>query len=211
MAIISISRQFGAGGRSLAEKITQCLGYEFADEELVARVAKAANVSDEWIRVTERESHSGSKGLVSGLFSTVFLKRLIGESTGGYRGSRLSSLFESIIPEIAERGNVIFLGRGSQFILPERSDIIKILLVAPEEFRINFMMETHHLDREEARKAVGEWEENRTAFISELTTKNPNDPSIYHLVFNTGVVRQDWVCNIICRYAENKDKTGKGA
>ena len=61
MSVLCISRQFGAGSKTLAEAAARRLGYRFADEELVSRVAKEANVVDEWIEVTEREAKRTGK------------------------------------------------------------------------------------------------------------------------------------------------------
>lgn len=204
MAVISISRQFGAGGSTLAGRLAQRLGYKFLDEELVCLVAKDACVADEWVKVTEREPASGKKGLVSSLLSTQFLEKFMGESGSDIKDGDLTPLFRKYIPELAEQDNVIFLGRGSQFILPDSPNTLKILLVATREHRVNFMMENHNLTLEEAEEAVNEWEGNRTDFLTRLTDKDPDAPSIYDLIFNTSVVRLEWVEDIVCNLIKRR-------
>jgi cytidylate kinase len=197
MAVISISRQFGAGGKYLSERLSERFNYKFADEELVARIAKEAGVSDEWVKVTEREGLKGSKGFVSSLFSSRFIGNLLGSSGGSGDEAGMVELFKTLVPEIASRDNVIFLGRGSQFLLQSNRDTIKVLLVATYDFRIKFMMEHYNLTRSDAEDAVKEWETNRLSFLRQLTDKDPNDPSIYDLTINTSVVRPHWAVAMV--------------
>ena len=56
MAVLTISRQFGAGGKTLGARVAQRLGYEFVDEGLLHKVAEKANVSLEWVEGVEREA-----------------------------------------------------------------------------------------------------------------------------------------------------------
>ena len=162
MAVICISRQFGAGGFTLSQSLAHCLGYEFTDDELVKRVAEKAGVADEWIRVTEREGERRGRGFLTSFFSTKWVERNIGDASG-YKEGELFKLFESSIKEISEKGNCIFLGRGSQFILGDRLDTIKILLVASEQYRIDFMMKKHNLGRKKRPGPL--WSGNATGSI----------------------------------------------
>jgi cytidylate kinase len=206
MTVVSISRQFGAGGRFVAEEISRRLGFEFVDDELVKRVAQEANVADEWIRVTEREAPGGSKVGVSGLFSTALLYRLLGQSPKGDHAGEVLKSFTRVIPEIASRDHVVFLGRGSQFLLADDVNNVKILLVATEGFRVQFLMENYRLPYQEALPAVQEWERNRLSFLGRLTNKDPNDPLVYDLTINTTVVRPHWAVGLICDLIAKREK-----
>ena len=61
MAVITISRQFGAGGKTLGELISKNLGYTFIDDAIINKVAKKAKVSDEWVQSIEKEAGGKSK------------------------------------------------------------------------------------------------------------------------------------------------------
>jgi cytidylate kinase len=58
MAVITISRQFGAGGITLGKMIAESMGYTFADSDILQRVAKEANVSTHWVESFEKEAGS---------------------------------------------------------------------------------------------------------------------------------------------------------
>jgi cytidylate kinase len=205
MAVVSISRQFGAGGKTLAEKLAQRLGYDYTDQELVERVAKAAGVSDEWVRVTERESAQKGRGGLS-LLSTAFLQRVMGQGTEGADKEELNRLFSKIIPEIAARNNVVFLGRGSQFILPGGRRTVKILLVAPLEYRVRFMMDHYNLSQAEAAETVRDWDQNRKSFLNRYTERNPDEPGLYDLTLNTSVLRSDWALDLMVKLIQKKEE-----
>ena len=63
MAIITISRQFGAGGKTLGKMIADELDYEFADSEIIEKVAEMANVSTHWVETVERKPVESCRGL----------------------------------------------------------------------------------------------------------------------------------------------------
>lgn len=208
MAVISISRQFGAGGRTAAVRVAELLGYEFADETLTARVAEAAGVSDEWVNVTEREGEGWRESWVSSLVSTKFLDKILGGGSVKGKKGQLINYFKEIIPKMAAKDNIVFLGRGSQFILPDDPNVIKILLVASKDYRINFMCENYRLNVKEARETIQEWERNRSDFLGSLTIKDPDDPSIYHLIFNSNQVHPTTAADMICEYVRMHESGG---
>ena len=204
MAVISISRQFGAGGKTLAERVADRLGFEFVDDELVSMVARAANVSIDTVEEAGRRSTSLLQRFASGLTSTSFLSRVVGEASAVFREDELYRLLDNIVPELAARDNVVFLGRASQFILPSDSNTIKVLLVGSEFKRVHFMMEHYGLNQEEAEKVVTEWDKNRVTFLKRYTPGDPNDLSTYDLTINTDQIRLDWAEDIIYRLARQR-------
>ena len=200
MAVISISRQFGAGGKTLSEKLAERLGYESVDYELVSKVAKAADITIEDVEAADRKSSGKIKRFISGLVSTDFLR----ETAKGLSESELFALLNDIIPEIAGRDNVIFLGRGSQFILPDAPDNLKVLLIGNKKARVGFMVENYDMPLADAEKMVGEWDNNRGAFLKKYTSGDPNDVSNYDLVINTDSVKLDWAVEMICQLIDSR-------
>jgi len=205
MAVLSISRQFGAGGRTLAERLALRLGYAYSDEELVCRLATLTGIDKEEVKNAGRESIGRSHGFVSGIISTGFFLRILGRSSVETPEEKLATLLKQIIPEMADRGNIIFLGRGCQFILPNSPDVIKIFLSAEEGDRIRFMMERYNLNLQQARKVVGEFKRYRDQFLSKFTS-DPDDVSIYSLCINTSLVDLDNAEDLICRLVEARER-----
>ncbi len=211
MAVLCISRQFGAGGRTLAEKVAQSLGYFYSDEELVSRLVAQTGIAKDVVESAGRQAGGQGKGFVSGLVSTNFFLRLLGQSSPDRPEDKLASLLKEIIPEMAEQGNVVFLGRGSQFILPNRRDIIKVFLTAEEEDRIRFMMERYDLSRSEASRMVRDFKKNRDDFLSRFTSKDPNDVSIYTLCINTSLISLEFAETLIFNLVKSRENSKEKA
>lgn len=202
MAVICISRQFGAGGRTLGVSLAKRLGYRFADHELMEKVSKELGISDEWFAVTEREGH-GEDSLVS----TGTVAKILGRIRGGDQDSSgmAAKVRESLcrlIPETAAQGQVVFVGRGSQFYCKDAKDLIRILLVAPVSWREDFLVQHHRLSADEARITIKDWDKNRAAFLRKVTDRDPDDPSLYDLCLNTSLISMDRAESLICELVQ---------
>ena len=185
MAVVTISRQFGAGGHTLGTTVAEHFGYQLLDRDVCQQVAEEANVSVEWVEAVEKDAGGLLMRLCNKLVSGDFIERLIGTSGGDLDEKKYVEFVRKIITEVAKEGDVVIVGRGSQFILPNHEQIVKILLVAELEDRIRFMMEHYSLTRAKAEQVVKKEEKRRQSFLRLFDTRNPDDPSLYSLVVNT--------------------------
>ena len=188
MALISISRQFGAGGHTLGQRLADRLGYQLVEREIIAQVAKEANVSVAWVEAVEKEAGGLLMKLVNSLISSNFIERITGVSASDFDEKRYYTFLSKVIQETAREGNIVFIGRGSQYILAENPGCLKVLLVANLEDRIRFMMEHYELTEEKAAQVVQREEKRRLLFLKGLDPRDPDNPSIYDLIINTGRV-----------------------
>ncbi|MBN2060472.1 MAG: cytidylate kinase-like family protein [Deltaproteobacteria bacterium] len=188
MAVLTISRQFGAGGWTLGKAVAEKLGYQFVSEGVIDDMAKEANVSPEWIKSVEKSAGDWLIRFTSRLVSSSFIERHIGDSKSDFDENRYVAFLGKIIRKIAEQGNVVILGRGSQFILKEDPKVIKILLVADLEDRIKFLENIWSVSRKEAEKTIQIREKRRDIFLKYFDERHANDSSLYHLILNTSKV-----------------------
>ncbi|MGD8492047.1 MAG: cytidylate kinase family protein, partial [Desulfobacterales bacterium] len=77
MAVITISRQYGAGGKTLGKMIAAELGFEFADSEIIAKVAEMANVSTHWVETVEKEAGGKLSRFVSRMVSRPLVDKIL--------------------------------------------------------------------------------------------------------------------------------------
>ena len=91
-----------------------------------------------------------------------------------------------IISQVAEEGNAIIIGRGSQYILDDHPDAWHVLLVDEVENRVKFMMENYDLSGKEAEKIVTKEDKRRMSFYGKLGKADFDNPGLYHLVLNMG-------------------------
>jgi cytidylate kinase len=191
MAVLTISRQFGAGGWSLGKSVADHLNYQFVSGEVINKIAEEANVSPEWIRSTEKNAGDWLIRFTSSLVSSSFIERHIGESRADFDEGRYIAFLKKIIVKIAEEDNVVFLGRGSQFILQDKSNALHVLVVADLEDRINFLERIWHVSRKDAEKAIQTREKRRDTFLKQLGQWQPNSLRLYHVIVNTSKMEMD--------------------
>jgi len=161
MAVITISRQFGAGGITLGKRIAKRLGYSFFDNEIIQMVAQQAKVSTRWVESMEKEAGGKLERLISGLVSKNFMDRLLDDRRGYIDEEIYVDLLGQIIKKIAEDDNAVILGRGSQYILTEYDGVYHILLVAAKEYRIKFIEEKYDLFTKHAEQTVNNEDKRR--------------------------------------------------
>jgi cytidylate kinase len=208
MAVITISRQFGAGGISLGKMVADALGYTFADSDIIQRVAKEANVSTHWVESFEKEAGSKLSRFISSMVSKRWVDRVLGDERGYLDEQIYLDYLVLIIAQFADEGDVVILGRGSQYILNDHPDAFHILLVDDLENRIKFMMDHYEMPRKKAERMVENEERRRINLYKRLGKSDFESPLLYHLVLNMGKTdletARDMVCNMVNKKAQLK-------
>ncbi len=204
MAVITIARQFGAGGRTLATQVAEKLGYTVVDEEIVERVAMEVNVTPDWVDSVEKDT--GSEGFLTrlltklGPFRKGYVEVAMEEKPGYMDGNLYICLLHKVIPKLAAQGNVVIIGRGSQYILADRPDTYHFLLIADLEYRIKFMMEHYDLDRKQAQFVVEKQTKRRLNLYHHFCRTDYDEPALYDMVFNMKRVDFEAAAETICRF-----------
>ena len=198
MAVITISRQFGAGGKTLALKMTEALNYEIAHELIIEQLAEKAKLSEDGVRAFEVEEEVDSSQSTATVSSgRKFMDRIF-ETQRKYMDEQtyLKLLYE-IMPKVAEQDNIIILGRGAQFILKDRPHTYHVLLVAEYEDRVKFMQQQYGLSEEDARQAVAKQSKRRLKLMKVFHREDYDQPVHYNLVVNMSKVTIDQALEIV--------------
>jgi len=134
MSVITISRQFGAEGKTLGRRIADTLGYYYADEDIIERAVVEIYVSPDGKKIFEAEPGDKLKRFISMLnpFGTSLMELPLNDKERFIDGYKYVELLNLIIPKIAGEGNAVIIGRGGQYILRDFEDIYHILLMAKE-------------------------------------------------------------------------------
>ncbi len=197
MAIITISRQFGAGGRTIGEMIAEKLNYKFLDDLIIHELAKAADVSKDLIISIERDAGSKISKFISSLISTNYVERMVGDK-GYIDETKYFHLLKDVIIKFAENDNVVLMGRGSQYILDDFKNTYHFFLIADLEHRIEFMQRYYNMSVAEAKKAIKLGEDRRATFFKRFGKDNYDDPKLYHLVLNMSRLSIEKAIDEIC-------------
>ena len=180
---VALSRLPGSGGAELGKRVAEQLAFTFFGIEIVDRIAKEENVPRELL-----------EGLDERVRTTI--DRYVLDAARDFtEGDYLKKVVRTIAT-LAERGGVVFLGRGSAFVLsPERA--LRVLVVAPREQRLERLAKAEDLDPDRARARLDHEEEVRREFHRHHFQRDPDDPSAYDLIVNTGTLGMDLAAGLV--------------
>jgi cytidylate kinase len=202
MAVVSISRQYGAGGRAVGEKIAERLGYRLVDRAILTEVARKAGVTVRSVQDVEQEAGGLLSRLVNELVKASPYVRNLPDYSATFDEEAYRAFLRKVIGEMAAQGNVVIIGRGSQLILRDNPAAVRVLLVAKEEDRIQRLMRHYKLEREKAEQVARREEKKRQAFLKAFEAGDPADASLYHLVINTSLVNLDLAAGLVTKVVQ---------
>ena len=190
MPIVTISRQYGAGGSSVAALLASDLKAEVVDKKLIEVVAGRLSMRPSEVEAEAERPRSLIDRLVRSFSS---LEPSLG---AGWAPPYADPLFdprrevihltEQVIREVASHGNVVIVGRGAGFVLRDVPGIFRVFLRAPGDVRARRLVERLGLTESEARRTMHETDSNRAAYIKQLYGHDWCDPDEYDLIVNTG-------------------------
>jgi cytidylate kinase len=197
MAVITISRQFGAGGRTLGERLCERFRFQLVDEHVIDELARKAKLSGDWLTAMEKQASSTLLGLISSIVSSGLLYRNPSAPDEEFERKKYIAFLSQVMTSMGNEGGYVLLGRGSQLVLKNHAKAFHVLLVAEYEDRVKFMVERYNLSRPEAEKIIKEKERQRAAVASNIFGSNIDDPSLYHIVLNTTLMPFDWALDCV--------------
>ena len=202
MAVITISRQFGAGGLTLGKMIAQKFGYTFADTEIIKMVAEMANVSTNFVTTIEKEAGGKFSKFISKTVSKPLVGRILKDERGYIDEEIYLDYLVLIIAQMADDGNVVILGRGSQYILNDHPDAHHVLLIDTLENRVKFMQKNYELSQSRAAQVVKNEDKRRMNLYRKLGKSDYDSPELYHLVLNMSRVNLELALQLICKLVD---------
>jgi len=203
--IITISRQFGAGGSEVARRVAKALDWRVVDNELIDRVAERAGLSPGEVARLEERAPSFIERLARALGrSAPELFPRPTEKVPEPEESTLVRVTESVVAELAAEGRVVLVGRAGPAVLRGQHDAVHVRLVAPEADRLRAATERLALEPRQAERVLHETDANRARYLKQYYGRDWDDATNYHLVLNTGVLGLDGAAGIIVDHARRR-------
>lgn len=181
--IITISRQFGSGGREIGKKIADSFGISFYDEELIALAAKESGFSEDiFEKADEAPSNSFLYSLVMGSnpMGSLFFR-----NDDLLTNDKLFSIQSKVIRDIGKKGSCVIVGRCSDYILREEKNLTRIYFHADAEFRTKRIMELYNLSEKEAKTSITKADKKRNNYYNYYTGNEWTDLKNYDIIINT--------------------------
>lgn len=203
MPAVTISREIGASGTFIALKVAEALGYVCYDQQIINEIAQKMGKNKDQLEDFDQQSYNrigvffqealasiAQGGMVFHPFGIGPLDWDSAEIFSTYPRNAFQEkdyyeVLTQVIKEIAEKSNVVILGRGGSQILKDRSDTLHIRIVADRNERIQHVMKEQNLDQAKAEEVVSRKDEAAANFIYDFFDADWNDPHHYHMILNT--------------------------
>lgn len=196
--LITISRQYGAGGSEVARLVADRLGWTVVDNQIVDRVARRAGLAPKAVAEQDERSPGFVERLAQALTasSQEFAVPELGVAVRA-EDPNLVKLTEMVVHEIAEEGKAVLVGRAAPAVLGASFPAIHVKLVAEKAFRIQLAMREEGLDQKAAERRLADIDAHRRRYHREHYGRDWDDPVHFHLTLNTGLLGLDGAAEVI--------------
>lgn len=195
--IITVSREFGSGGRSIAKKTAERLGYKYYDKELVRQVAQQTGFAPKFIE--EQGEYAPSKNKLAYAFTVPGTAGIMdGMSAPDY----LWNAQRKVILELAKEGNCVIVGRCADAILSDRDDCLNVFIHASKQYRAERIVRLYGESDKSPEKRLDEKDKKRSVNYSHYTGRDWGVSQNYHIALDSGVVGEDNCVDIIVNLAK---------
>jgi cytidylate kinase len=184
--IVTIEREYGCGGGEIAKKLAEHLGWKLWDQLLTEEIARLADCPKKVVEQREERTDP--------LYYRLFKSFLRGSYEGSLNAHKLKlvdsecilEFTEKVVQSAASAGNCVIVGRGSQLLLRNREDALRIFLYAPREDKVRRLL-SRGKSEQEAQVLVDTVDLERADFIEKYFKVEWPSRSIYHAMINTAI------------------------
>ena len=201
--VVTISRQFGSGGAEVGHIVAEESGLLYVDQSIIAEVAKRLGINEEQAARQDEQVVGEVGHILEALRSSSpfnlhynYLFKPTDLPTQAQEVAYLR-LTQRVLLELATEGEVVIIGRGSQFLLHGAARTLHIYIFAPLDFRIEQVMNLHHVNRNSAKEMIERRDYEHNAYLGRYYGGNQHQPNLYHLLINTGLFTYELAANLI--------------
>ena len=180
--IITISREFGSGGRFIGEEIAKKLGIAYFDKKIINEIAEKSGLSPEYIQ--ENAELSPKKGL----FAYAFAGRDI---TGKSVEDMVYEAQRKVILDLAEKEPCVIIGRNADYILKDRDDVLNVFIHGNMPEKTQRIIRLYNVDEKKAVKMMADTDKRRMTNYNFYTEQKWGKASNYTLCLNSSQLGYD--------------------
>lgn len=190
--IITVSREFGSGGRTVGRLIAQQLGIPFYDSELVKQISMESGFAPKFVE--EHGEHSPGNSLFSYAFAPQGVPGVMnGLSTADF----LWNIQCSVILQLADQGPCVIVGRNADYILKDREDVLNVYIHADKEFRAERIVRLYGSSEKTPAARLQEKDKRRRVNYQHYTGRTWGVAENYDICLNSGIIGVERCAEII--------------
>ena len=196
--IITISREFGSGGRTIGRKVAEELGIPFYDKELVDQIALESGFAPKFVEEHGEHSPSGS------LFSYAFASQGVpGIMNGLSTADFLRNVQCNVILQLADKGPCVIVGRNADYILKDREDALHVYVFADTPYRAERIVRLYGDSEKTPEQRLAEKDKRRRVNYQHYTGRTWGQAQNYDICLDTGVLGIEQCKNIVVDIVKN--------
>ncbi|MBQ6671043.1 MAG: cytidylate kinase-like family protein [Firmicutes bacterium] len=196
--IITVSRQFGSGGRTIGRMVAEKLGIPCYDQELIEKIAKESGLAEEYVE--ERGEHMPSSSWIANALAVRSVSGMINED-------QLWSSQCKVIFDIADQGPCVIIGRCADHILKGKHDLITVFIHAPMEKRAERIINVYGEKNVSIEKRINDKDKRRKAYYQLYTDSEWGAATNYDITLNSASIGFEKCVDIIADLYNNKKTT----
>lgn len=185
--IITISREFGSGGRTIGKMVAQKLGISCYDAELITEMAKQSGFAESYVKEAGEYTPGG------------FLDALLtNRNSGPTNEDILWQIQCNVIADLAKKGPCVIVGRCADFILKDRPDVLKVFVRADMAFRAKRIVEEYGERTETPEQRLKDKDKRRSTYYRFYTGQKWGQVRSYDMTLNSGKLGIEKCAELIC-------------
>ena len=184
--VVTISREFGSGGRTIGRKLAEELGIPCSDAELIQQLAQESGFSESYIRDAGEYAPGGYLSLLSNRAFALTNEDVLWE------------LQYKVITDLAEKGPCVIVGRCADYILRDTADCLKVFIHADMDFRAKRIVEVYGEREQSPEQRLRDKDKRRAAYHRFYTNMKWGHAQNYHICLDSGKLGID-TCVAILR------------
>ena len=194
--VITVGREYGSGGRLIAQKAAEALGIPFFDRSIINMAAEETGLSADFIRRTEQQKTSS------------FLYNLYMSTQSLPVNDQVFIAQSEVIRRVAAEGPCIIVGRCADHVLESRGlNCLSLFICAPFQWRVRHRMAIEHIDEKAAAAAVEKFDKQREKYYSHYTGRPWGLPENYDLCVNSARLGIDRTAALLAQHCRELFQT----
>jgi cytidylate kinase len=203
--VITIARQIGTGGSYLAQRLAKRLNYKYFDREIMVHLSHKLGLDVDYVEARNEKKSSVMQNILRAFAFGAPGVTYLPPDVSLLDDKRMFELQSEVIRDIANKGNVVIVGRGAFYILRNLTNVVSIFIHANREFRIKRIIDIYKVGSvEEANKTIDRVDEERRLYIKNNTGLDWLDANNYKFCFDSSFIGLHTIENIIYEFVKSK-------
>ena len=194
--VITISREYGSGGKAIGRLVAEKLDYKFYDAEIIEEVVKSSGLAKEIVeKYDEYATHKNS-----------LLYNIAINAAGSYNGMSIATQIQiaqmNVIRQIADEGNCVIIGRGADYILREREDCLHVFIRADMKFKAKRVLDIYGETEQRIEARLEDMDVKRRVFYRSFAMREWGVIENYNMMLDSSAIGLERCAELICAAAE---------